>query len=114
MKAGYIAALLTALASTLHFATPSEAASFNCNYAKLPAEVAICQSPGLGELDEQMAQLYFGIVNYAPAWAASQIKSQQTRWLARRNACGYNDYCLTDAYQQRIGVLYGWQSRLGY
>jgi uncharacterized protein len=114
MKPGCIAALLTAVAWTLQLATPSEAASFNCNYAKLPAEVAICQNPGLGELDEQMAQLYFGIINYAPIWAVSQIKSQQTSWLARRNACGYDDYCLSTAYQQRIGVLYGWQNRLGY
>ena len=114
MKPVDVIAGLAGFAAAVLLAGSSEAASFNCRYAKLPAEVAICQSPGLGELDQQMANLYFGIINYAPSWASRQIKAQQVNWLSRRNSCGYDDYCISNAYQQRINVLYGWQNRLGY
>ena len=33
--------------------------SYNCRYAKLPAEVAICDSPELSELDRTMSIIYF-------------------------------------------------------
>lgn len=100
-------------AAALLLAGPAAAASFNCAYAKLPAEMAICNSPGLGELDQQMAQLYFRITNYAPGWAVRQVKSEQSSWLARRNACGYDNGCIARTYERRIGRLEGWAAQFG-
>ncbi|MCX5515665.1 hypothetical protein C3941_06555 [Kaistia algarum] len=94
-------------------AGPANAASFNCARASLPVEMAICNSPGLGELDQEMAQRYFRLTNYAPGWAVRQIKGEQTNWIARRNACGYDNGCVARAYERRIDKLRGWQAQFG-
>lgn len=100
-------------AAGLALATPADAASFNCRYAKLPSEVAICNSARLSGLDEEMAQLYFRLTNQAPGRAVRQIKNEQTNWLARRNSCGYDTSCLIHSYNRRIDRLYDWQSQFG-
>jgi uncharacterized protein len=106
-------AALAAAGLGLLLAAPAEAASFNCARASLPAEMAICNSPGLGEMDQEMAALYFNLVNYGPAWAVRQIKGEQSNWIARRNGCGYDRRCVGAAYDRRIGRLRDWQDRLG-
>jgi len=90
----------------------ASAASFNCNYAQLPAEVAICNSPRLQDMDQQMASLYFRLANNSPGWMARQIKSQQRTWLGARNACGYDQGCLRRAYRNRINQLENWADQL--
>ena len=55
-----LAALFAALAP---FATPATAASFNCRTADRPAEVAICNTPDISQLDEDMATRYFEVYN---------------------------------------------------
>ena len=92
---------------------PARATSFNCGNATIPAESAICNSGQLSQLDEQMASSYFSLINSAPGWAVRQIKAQQSAWLARRDACGYDPGCLKGAYYARLGVLDGWHGRLG-
>jgi uncharacterized protein len=72
-------------------AAPTRAQSFNCRYAKLPAEVAICQSPELRALDREMAADYFSLDVKRP--------ENQSRWLRRRNACGYDEACLLATYK---------------
>lgn len=83
--------------------------SFNCRYARLPSEVAICKSDELGNLDSNMAGQYFALINdYAvPLRARQQIKAEQVAWLASRNGCGYVFACLRSSYLQRINRL-GW------
>jgi uncharacterized protein len=95
-------------------AAEARAQSFNCNYAASPAEVAICQDGQLGSLDQEMAQLYFDLINTAPPWAVRRIKSEQRRFIARRNACGYSGQCLLGTYRRRIAQLYVWSERIGY
>lgn len=79
----------------------SEAQSFNCRYAKTPAEIAICDFPVLGELDLVMAERYFRI----PAYSKSHERRLQAQWLAYRDQCGYNKRCLEEAYRSRIAYL---------
>ncbi|AXS39416.1 hypothetical protein [Breoghania sp. L-A4] len=79
----------------------SAAQSFNCRYAKLPAEVAICQDPELSDLDSRMAALYFSL----PPRVRSYESRPQKAWLSRRNRCGYNARCIADAYDDRIYEL---------
>ncbi len=77
------------------------AQSFDCSKARLAAEIAVCDSPQLSRLDEEMSALYFGL----PYIVREEIKGSQRRWLRRRNACGYDALCIEDAYLRRIEVL---------
>lgn len=110
MRHMIFATALVAVAMSL--ATPAQAASFNCNYARLPDEVAICQSPTLSALDEEMASAYFRVLNSLRAqglwYEARALRRSQRRWLRRRHACGYNFGCIRRKIRQRINYLYGW------
>lgn len=79
----------------------AQAQSFNCNYARLPAEIAICQDIELRQLDSIMASHYYNL----PGYAKTHERGEQKRWLARRNRCGYNAPCLRNEYVYRIGQL---------
>ncbi len=82
----------------------ASAQSFDCNRARLDAEVAICDSPRLARLDEEMSSLYFGL----PRYVREEIKGSQRRWLRQRNACGYDEDCIARAYLRRIDALSGY------
>lgn len=103
-----IATLFVALALLCFMwaaANPVHAQSFNCRYAKLPAEVAICKNPYLGDLDEQMASIYFSVRRQLYGNARKQLERDQKYWLKGRNRCGYNAPCIEDAYNRRIYQL---------
>lgn len=100
-------------APALLAAAPAEATSFDCRYARIPAEFAICDSRQLGRLDERMAEAYFYLVNTGPNWATRRIKREQTSWLAARDDCGYDNRCIRRAYRERIDALAHWEARLG-
>jgi uncharacterized protein len=87
------------------WAAPAAAASFNCRYASLPAEVAICNSGQLHRLDERMASLYFGLKSDLPSDGVWELKQGQRRFISRRNACGYSKGCIANAYENRIDRL---------
>jgi uncharacterized protein len=80
---------------------PAAAQSFDCAKARLPTEIAICNSVRLSRLDEEMASLYFGL----PHYVREDVKRSQRRWLRRRNACRYDRQCIAREYRRRIGVL---------
>ena len=91
----------------------SQAQSFNCNYAKKPVEVAICQDPNLSQLDEQMAQAYFDVVNNLPSRRASQVKAEQAAFIRERNSCGYDFGCISASYRIRLRELCDWADLAG-
>ncbi len=105
------AAALFALAA--FGAGPAAAQSFNCNYAKLPTEVAICQDGELASSDEELATEYAQLINGAPGWAVRQIKNEQKAWLAERNACGYDMQCIMGEYRFRLQQFGEWRDQLG-
>ena len=104
-----MAAMLGVLAAPL---AQAQAASFNCRYARYPDEVAICQSPSLSALDEEMASLYFDVLQRLRQegdWRALRaIKRGQHRWLLGRHRCGYNFRCIRRSIERRIDYLSGW------
>ena len=79
--------------------------SFNCNYAKAPDEVAICQDPKLSELDREMAGFYSGAMNYYRGASRDSIRRSQAAWLNSRHRCGYDKSCIKDAYVNRCNRL---------
>jgi uncharacterized protein len=97
--------LLVATAIALATAMPAHAQSFNCNYAKTPDEVMICQSPKLSELDQKLATIYFDLINNLDLRTQRRLKAEQSLWLRRRMSCGYNGSCIEWAYRTRIDEL---------
>ncbi len=88
--------------------TTASAASYNCRYTKLAAEVEICQDGRLSRLDEQMAAKYFRLKNRLPRHLWRQVRYTQKGWLRSRNRCGYNFRCLENSYYSRIQGLNSW------
>ena len=68
-------ALLFTLAASAH------AASFDCKAAKTPSEKAICASPRLSTLDEQLAREYERALHALSPAGAARLKESQRSWL---------------------------------
>ena len=60
--------------------------AFNCPYAKLPAEIFLCEDETLGTRDRDMSSLYFNTYNAAPRYLARILAAEQRAWLRRRNS----------------------------
>ena len=104
--------LAAAIASTAAMtgAAQAEGPAFNCRYAKLPVEIAICDSSYLSSLDRRMSRTYYRVMNsqyvkYENPAFGSQIKRDHRRWVARRNACGYDEGCIARRYENYIPEL---------
>jgi len=80
--------------------------SFNCQHAKAPDEVAICQMPKLSEMDAKMAKLYSGYRSLISGSARHQLEVNQAAWLQHRRSCGGNLGCIAKAYKDRVDYLY--------
>jgi uncharacterized protein len=104
--------LAAAIASTALMTSTAwaQGPAFNCRYAKLPVEVAICDSSYLSSLDRRMSRTYYRVINsqfvkYEAPSLGRQIKRTHRRWIARRNACGYNEGCIARRYENYIPEL---------
>ena len=84
----------------------ARAASFDCNKAATPDEIAICANPNVSNLDTIMATLY-GVRMEIPMLmgATGSARDEQRAWLASRGTCGGSVACLQTSYQSRIAVL---------
>ncbi len=87
-------------------AAPAAAASFDCNRAATPDELAVCSGSVLSNLDVEMATLY-GVRMQIPMMmgARGAAQDEQRAWLAQRHACGGDVPCIVQSYQQRIAEL---------
>jgi uncharacterized protein len=83
--------------------TSANAAGFDCNKARLPTEIAICQSTGwLGPLDSEMARFYYYLYDYGvPRQTRKRLAADQRLWLKFRNLCLYDQLCINDTYSAR-------------
>lgn len=101
-----LALRIAAVLAVICFAGAAHAASFDCNKAATPDEIAICADPGLSNLDTVMATLY-GVRMEIPMLmgARGAAQDEQRAWLSSRAACGGNTACLQSAYQSRIAAL---------
>lgn len=85
----------------LALATTSQAASFDCNKARLSTEKTICANRGLNDRDVKMATT-FNIMSHAlPMGGRDHLIDEQVLWLKQRNGCGSNVACIANAYQNR-------------
>jgi uncharacterized protein len=81
--------------------------SFSCSGNLLPTEAAICANSTLAVLDMALASLYDNVYNRTSGAARDQLVAAEKAWIARRDACGANVPCITQAYRSRIAQLGG-------
>ena len=100
------AALVAAAIAAATLASPAGAASFDCNKAKAPDEIAVCANPDLSALDSEMGGLWFAYSQVPLLMGMSGNRQDEAHaFLQTRAACGANVSCLTGAYTQRIATL---------
>ncbi len=94
-------------------AGPAAATSFDCAKSATPTERAICGSPRLAQLDDQLAARYGDLFDTAVFGAeegnpvVTALRASQRRWLEMRNRCGADTLCIERAYGRRMGALVG-------
>ncbi|MDQ8730553.1 hypothetical protein [Bradyrhizobium sp. LHD-71] len=99
-------AVLLAFLATTAGIERLEAASFDCRQARYPDEIAICNNPGLSELDTEMGALWFSYRSFPFMMGASGARQDEARqFLSDRRQCGANVACLRDIYRDRIDEL---------
>jgi uncharacterized protein len=90
----------------------AQAQTFDCRAAGRSDERAICSNEDLAELDIQMSNAYFRLLNGLSETARAQLHSEQAEWLSERQDCGSNLRCLRSKYQERIKELVVYQERI--
>ena len=90
---------LLSLAVLSVFVATAQAVSFDCQKAKTFTEKAVCQSPELSALDDELDTLYQA--EAAKSKNPKALKKQEDKWLKERDAC-QTEVCVKKAYQKRI------------
>jgi uncharacterized protein len=92
--------------------------SFDCATAQSPTELAICERPGLASLDREYAAVRQRAIAAARRLdsdrdvAERDIRTSDSLFVARRNACGTVDACIAASYARQISRLEaGWLRR---
>ncbi|AYD00798.1 lysozyme inhibitor LprI family protein [Neorhizobium sp. NCHU2750] len=86
--------------------SPAAAASFDCERADLAAdEKVICDTRTLNDADVKMATTFDILTSLLAMGNRDQLKDEQSAWLKKRQACGADAACLTDAYAERMKQL---------
>ena len=75
--------------------------SFNCRYARTRGEIAVCQSPGLAELDRQMASQFYRALAQADRQQRATLTATRDSFLRYRDQCP-NNACIAETYRGRI------------
>lgn len=98
-----IALLVTACA----VAAGAQAASFDCKKARSEEEKAVCASPELSKLDEDMAAAYKATLALMAGdnKRIALFRKDQVDWVKERGRCGDTVPCLKDEYARRIRWL---------
>lgn len=87
-------------------------ASFDCAKAETPQEKAICASPRLSQLDDQLAAAYGRLLATAPSGARPMVRKNERDWLrSAGDGCPPNvgqealAGCLASAWDKRVRLL---------
>ncbi|WP_235890719.1 lysozyme inhibitor LprI family protein [Martelella alba] len=100
------ATLLASFAPLTLSATPAAAASFDCHASGLSAnEKTICDNLQLNDDDVKMATMYTMLKGLFAMGVSGDMADEQKAWLAKREACGTDVSCISEAYQERIDAL---------
>lgn len=75
--------------------------SFDCDAARTRSEIAICNDPGLADLDRQMAVQFNSGLKQADRGQRRLLDQTRDRFLSYRNRCGSNA-CIAQTYRSRM------------
>ena len=86
--------------------------SFPCAKARQPRELAICQSPSLSFLDQQLTITFERVLSCArdavkPPRTATEIQQSQTKWWNDKLAPCQSADCVEPLYRERMTELNG-------
>lgn len=90
------------------FTLLTQAASFECDNAKVCIEKLICDNPELNVIDEQLGNIYRPLRDVLPTDSIEQekfIRSQKIWLNLRDSVCSLNIECLVNMYKERITFL---------
>jgi uncharacterized protein len=108
MKPFLAAVLLTLVAATPARAEEADGPSFDCARASTAAEHAICDTPGLGWYDRQLAKGWKIVLKATGKPGEADLRASQAKFLKTRDACVKSDdsyNCFVDAYLNRLKDL---------
>lgn len=103
MKPVYLA--LAVFTAALFTDRPAAAQSFDCGAARQPDERVICNDRALGELDDEMVELYRRVEQSASPGGVRMLQGMQRAWLQSRHACHSDKRCIEEHYRTRIAEL---------
>jgi uncharacterized protein len=85
---------------------PLQAASFDCDKAESPDEIAVCGNLELSALDSEMGGLWYAYSQVPMLMGSNGARHDEAEaFLESRAACGNDVACLTDLYDARIETL---------
>jgi uncharacterized protein len=95
--------MISLLGSIVIYTTSVNAASFDCAKASSIVEQTICNNKELSEIDIKLSTLYRSALSQTSQ--QNSIRAAQRSWLAERNNCGAELFCLKNSYNLRINQL---------
>lgn len=92
---------------TLHrrLADAKPKASFDCSKATTKTERTICASMSLAAWDRSVQLAWNWRLELTDVEKQPALRLEQQAWLKKRDACGADAQCLTDAMEERVGEL---------
>ena len=82
------------------------AASFDCEGTDLAAdEKVICDTRALNDADVKMVTTFDILTSLLAMGNRDTLREEQSEWLKKRQACGADAACLTNAYAERMKQL---------
>ncbi|TQI78618.1 uncharacterized protein DUF1311 [Serratia fonticola] len=97
--------LLLCLALPLGASTAAHAAAFDCAKATSDVEHAICNSPALSDLDDNLNDNYQLAMANLDGDRADALRLSQRSWLKLRDTCQSQESCLNALFIQRSAQL---------
>jgi uncharacterized protein len=85
----------------------ANAQSFDCRNARYADEKTICQQPGLGQLDRELASAYDRVMRKLPKEERDAFDNNETAFVTARRRCGDHPACIEQSYRNRIQELQG-------
>jgi uncharacterized protein len=93
--------MLSAVA-LVFLSAPAFSQAFNCDFAKLPDEIAICRDDSLKALDEKMADAFFSVRQQLDKDGQGRMNRLQKQFLKDRGFCGTDGNCIATAYDAQM------------
>lgn len=90
--------------------------SFDCAKASTPGEKIVCESPGLGWYDRQLAKGYALAKTAVGKAGEAELKESQQTFISIRDTCrGEDPYgCVVQAYMERLNQLAAIAGKAGF